>query len=84
MEGFVNVATAFGLVLRKVRKQANLTQEQLALQCGYQRNYISLMERGYNQPTLETLLSLATALHCDPAQLVVETVRVLTSGRLSE
>jgi len=80
MEGFVNVATAFGLVLRTVRKRASLTQEQLALQCGYQRNYISLMERGHNQPTLETLLSLANALRCDPADLVVDTVRVLASG----
>jgi transcriptional regulator with XRE-family HTH domain len=83
MEGFVNVATAFGLVLRNVRKRENLTQEQLALQCGYQRNYISLMERGHNQPTLETLLSLASALHCDPADLVLETVRVLKSGSVS-
>ena len=76
----MNVASAFGFVLRSARKRANLTQEQLALSCGYQRNYISLMERGHFQPSLETLLSLARALHCDPAELVVETVRALATA----
>lgn len=39
---------AFGLVLHKLRQSARLSQEQLGLELGVQRNFISLMETGQN------------------------------------
>lgn len=39
-------AVVFGRVLRRLRKTAGLTQEQLALEAGVERNYVSLIERG--------------------------------------
>lgn len=69
----MDVAKAFGSVLRSERKRAELSQEQLALMCGYQRNYISLLERGVHQPTLKTIFDLAEALRCDPVDLVART-----------
>lgn len=61
---------AFGKVLRTVRKNAGLTQEQLALTADIDRTFVSLMERGERQPTIRVLFKLATALHVPAAQLI--------------
>lgn len=55
----MEVGLAFGKVLRRRRVAAGFTQEQLAHEAELQRNYVSLMERGVNQPTITTLLKLA-------------------------
>ncbi len=64
------VDVAFGLVLRKVRKTASLSQEALALEADLQRNYISLIELGINQPTITTIFKLARALKIKPNELI--------------
>jgi len=61
---------AFGLVLRDLRKERGLSQEALALDAGIQRNYVSLIERGINQPTITTIFKLAIALKVRPSELV--------------
>ena len=61
---------AFGKVLRAVRKEAKLSQEQLALSAGVERNFVSLIERGINQPTIRVVFELAAALNMSPARLV--------------
>ena len=53
---------AFGKALRDVRKEKSYTQETLAFECGLDRTYISLLERGINSPTLDTLVALCRAL----------------------
>lgn len=62
----------FGRVLRLRRKEAGLTQEQLAGEAGIQRNYVSLIERGINQPTVGMLFKLASALRCPPSALIAD------------
>jgi len=64
---------AFGKVLRVVRKEAKMTQEELALSAGVERNFISLIERGVNQPTIRIIFKLALALGTCPSRLVVLT-----------
>ena len=64
------VDVAFGLVLRRVRKAAKLSQEALALEADLQRNYISLIELGTNQPTITTIFKLARALKIKPNELM--------------
>jgi transcriptional regulator with XRE-family HTH domain len=61
---------AFGKVLRVVRKEAKMSQEQLALSAGIERNYVSLIERGINQPTIRMVFKLAHALDTSPTRLV--------------
>ena len=61
---------AFGRVLRTLRVERGLSQEALALEAGVQRNYVSLIERGVNQPTITTIFKLATALEMKPSQVV--------------
>ena len=69
---------AFGMVLRQVRTSRGLSQQDLALESDLDRTYISLLERGLRQPTLTTLIALASALDRDAAGLVTETVAQLS------
>jgi transcriptional regulator with XRE-family HTH domain len=61
---------AFGRVLRSLRKERGLSQEGLALEADLQRNYVSLIERGINQPTVTTIFKLASALRVRPSEIV--------------
>jgi len=61
---------AFGKVLREVRKQSGLTQEQLALAAEIDRTFVSLIERGERQPTIRVLFKLAAAMRVPAAQLI--------------
>jgi transcriptional regulator with XRE-family HTH domain len=64
---------AFGRVLRELREQADLSQEQLATMAGLHRTYISILERGKRSPTLDTIAVLARALRRSPHYLVRQT-----------
>lgn len=66
----IPVEVAFGRVLRAKRKEGGLSQEALALEAGIDRNFVSLMERGLNQPSLTTIFKLARALKLEPVQLL--------------
>ncbi len=60
----------FGKVLRELRVQVGLTQEQLALECDLDRTFISLLERGLRQPTLTTLFTLAEKLKTPTSEII--------------
>jgi len=68
---------AFGQVLRKHRLAAGLSQEQLGLESGVQRNFISLIETGQNQPTIGTIFRLADALKVKPSKLVADAEKLI-------
>lgn len=65
-------SAAFGLVLRDIRKLRGMSQEALALEADLQRNYISLIERGVNQPTITTIFKLAAALGVKPSEMIAK------------
>jgi transcriptional regulator with XRE-family HTH domain/tetratricopeptide (TPR) repeat protein len=52
----------FPALLKRLRRNAGLTQEQLAEQSGYSAAYISMLERGQRTPTAATLDLLAETL----------------------
>ena len=58
-----------------------LSQERLAEAAGLDRTYISLLERGLRQPTLETVLRLAEALGTSAATLVRATEHRLARSK---
>ena len=51
-----------GQSIRKAREQLSLSQESLADKCGFDRTYISMLERGKRNPTLLNLLKLSHGL----------------------
>lgn len=66
-----NVKVLLGRRVRALRLEAGLSQESFADKCGLDRTYISGIERGTRNPTLEVLYILATALHTELASLFV-------------
>ena len=66
----MDLAIAFGNVLRALRKKAGLTQEKLGFEAELERNFISMLERGERQPTLTTLVKLAKPLGTEASQIV--------------
>jgi len=71
------LAIAFGKVLRTARMQAGLTQEQLGLEAGIQRKYVSELELGQKSPSLETVLKISSAIAIPPGALVTLVVSAL-------
>ncbi|WP_437886956.1 helix-turn-helix domain-containing protein [Phytobacter sp. V91] len=66
-----DVKVLLGQRVRALRLEAGLSQESFADKCGLDRTYISGIERGTRNPTLEVLYILATALHTELASLFV-------------
>ncbi|KOR90156.1 helix-turn-helix domain-containing protein [Paenibacillus solani] len=60
----------FGQVLKNIRKEQKVSQEELAFRSNLDRTYISMLERGIHQPTLNSLLAIAAALDMKAAELV--------------
>lgn len=73
----MNISEAFGHVLRKYRTEANLSQEQLALQCDLDRTYIGLLERAQRQPTITTVFVLCNALNITPHEFIREVEEIM-------
>jgi len=78
------LGVVFGAVLRKYRLLAELTQEQLAFEAGIERSYVSMLERGRNQPTLTMLFAIAKALNCSPSALIAEVELTMQTRRSSK
>ena len=61
---------AFGKAVRRRRARLGLSQEQLGFESELDRTYVSGIERGVRNPTVKTLLVLATALKTKPSNLL--------------
>lgn len=61
---------AFGEVLRDIRRQRGISQEELGFESGYHRTYISLLERGQKSPSLNTIFQIAIALEISPSEMI--------------
>lgn len=66
----LNSEAIFGQVLKNIRKEQKVSQEELAFRSNLDRTYISMLERGIHQPTLNSLLAIAAALDMKAAELV--------------
>ena len=51
----------FGVVIKQLRLQQGLTQEQLASRSDLERTFVSMLERGIKQPSLNTISNIAHA-----------------------
>ncbi len=65
-----NLALHFGGIVRKLRRESDLSQEQFAHICGLHRTYIGAIERGEKNVTLETALKITDALDIKLSQVI--------------
>lgn len=61
----MDLAANFGAAVRRQRELLRLSQEALADRSGLDRTYISGVERGVRNPTLQVMQRLADALGSD-------------------
>ncbi|MDI3384000.1 helix-turn-helix domain-containing protein [Xenophilus aerolatus] len=52
----------FGSRIRELRMASGMTQEEFAEKCGFARTYMSRVETGGANPSLDAIHTLATAL----------------------
>ena len=70
----------FGNILQAIRMKKGFSQEKLALECGLDRTFISMLERGVRQPSLTTLVKISNTLQIKPSKLLVETEKKIVKG----
>lgn len=68
---------AFGAALREVRKKRQLSQLEVASTSGIDRAYVSELERGLGNPSVETMFRLAEAIGVSPLDLVKQMIEEL-------
>lgn len=65
-----DLARHFGENLRRGRKLARMSQEELACRAALHRTEVSLIERGYRVPSIETLIRVAAAVEVPEGRLL--------------
>jgi transcriptional regulator with XRE-family HTH domain len=58
-----------------------MSQEQLAFDSGFDRTYISLVERGVRSPTIRSLVRLADVLKVPSSEIVARMETLLRSSK---
>ncbi|EKH9631721.1 helix-turn-helix domain-containing protein [Citrobacter portucalensis] len=69
MKNTSSIQAQFGAHLKKLRLQSGLSQEAFADKCGLDRTYVSGIERGVRNPTLEVISVLAKGLEIEISEL---------------
>ena len=77
----MDVHKRIGWNLRRLRKEREITQEDFATDSGFDRGYISGVERGVRNPSVKVLVRIANALKVDVAELFDAEKAAEFSGR---
>ena len=67
--GKASIQERFGLAVKLIREERQLTQEELAHRAGIHRTYLSDIERGARNPSLINIEKLASALSVSLSEL---------------
>ncbi len=59
-----------GKIIKSLRIKNDMNQEDLAFACDVDRSYISMLERGLNEPSLTKIFDISKALNITPSQFV--------------
>jgi transcriptional regulator with XRE-family HTH domain len=71
---------AVGAVVREFREKAGFSQERLSAECGFDRTYISRVERGIINPTVIRLWKIADILSV-PLGTIAECIEAWATQR---
>ena len=66
------ILTRFGCAVRRIRQNRRISQEQLADMCNLHRTYISDIELGKRNVSLENIEKMALAFDMSIAELFIE------------
>lgn len=69
----MDLRKTFGRNVRRLREQTGMAQEKFALEHGFDRTYLSGIERGVRNPTLVVVERLAVALKVPASELLLNT-----------
>lgn len=72
----MNLTKRVGMNIRSIRKAQKLTIDELAEMCDFQAPYLSDVERGERNITLQTLTKILDALQVDAANVLIPEARV--------
>jgi Predicted transcriptional regulator with C-terminal CBS domains len=75
----MEIKKRFGLAVREHRRSLKVSQEELAMRIGADQGYVSRIEAGQVNVTLETVEQIAAALQADAAELLSLPVHVKES-----
>jgi transcriptional regulator with XRE-family HTH domain len=64
------ISERFGQAVKAVREQQGVSQEKLAERAEIDRTYVSMIERGKRQPTLEVASRIANALSTKLSEII--------------
>jgi len=72
----MDLAVAFGKVIRELRIGMGLTQEQLGFETDLRRTFVSLLALGQQQPSFLSIFKFAVPLCSTPSEIInrVETL----------
>ncbi len=68
----MSVRLLFGQNVKKIREQKGWSQDRLSEETGLHRTYISGIERGVRNPTIEIVQQLSTALGIEIQDLFID------------
>jgi transcriptional regulator with XRE-family HTH domain len=76
-----SAASPFGRLLRELRLEAGLTQDELAHRASVDLSFVSRMERGLTQPSIGTFLVLSKVLRITPVDLIERLVSAMQTKK---
>lgn len=70
----------FGSRVKELRQATGMSQEAFADRCGFARSYMSRIERGGANPSLDAVAVLAVALGVEASELFIENNHHIATG----
>jgi len=80
----IDLKTILGMAIRTQRTSLGISQEELAYRAGLHRTYVSDLERGARNPSIESIEKLAGALQISVSKLFASTGNGTTSRQMVE
>ena len=81
MKNIPKLSEIFGNILCEERRKANISQEKLAEEIDATNVFISLLENGQRQPSLNATILIARALGISASDFVGKVCRLLQDNR---
>lgn len=78
----MDLSKRVGMNIRAIRKAQKLTIDELAEKCDFQAPYLSDIERGERNITLQTLNKILDALEVDPGSVLIPESRATEKAEI--